>query len=746
MNSLRLLWAVALVEWKLQVRTVVFWTGLAILLLYALGQVIGIPSQIAFLSRQWLGGREGSLTWLSIVLIFLVPSSLARDRRTAAFVFTTPVTGSVYAGGKLTGIWLTALTLAGIELTTQFLIRAPAWERLTPEVVSMILTSLKGWLIGLFYIVTLYFLITALVKGQALLAYALNIVWFVAAFSVKDVANPFGFIISPAFRSDLIGDGPESLLINSHHMLYLGLTIVVAILALLVYPWRERRSLFRKAEKALLLFGLALAFSVAGWTGSIFARSRAQTLAITGLVPHSLSALSFEDVRSVRVTARFEPEQGHVEGSVELVFMQPLENVTLHIPSGLELSAVTDCQAQELQVTRLNEEWAQIASVAQVCVVFEGTWHVNRVAYQQYGNIGPEALDLNVGAYIGQGYVYLTPGARWYPAPVGPYEWATTHDIQIMVPHALPALVVPEASAISRSEWTSYEWPNHRGRPLIMLIAGAYGKVTLPSGDMVWASPEHQHVAPQAANFYLAFLKPIDQLVRHDALRYQVVETPVLRWPIASGQMVLLPERYFYERLSPALPTEYERNVSSLGPQRAFQQEAYRTVQGWLLGQVFCTDTSFIGDPVAVLNPSLDPYFGFVPLCESMAHYLSLQLLDHQFATRRLDEIMEARIRYSDDYLQSPELKQRGGGIEGELPTPPYERSWAFNQMFAAIGRLERHVGREQVNRMIGLLLERRYGGAITTADWLEIVSEIAGSEARQEFESTCIVQTSQLP
>lgn len=107
---------------------------------------------------------------------------------------------------------------------------------------------------------------------------------------------------------------------------------------------------------------------------------------------------------------------------------------------------------------------------------------------------------------------------------------------------------------------------------------------------------------------------------------------------------------------------------------------------------------------------------------------------------------MEARIRYSDDYLQDLELRQRGGGIEGELPTPPYERSWVFNQMFAAIGRLERRVGREQVNHMIGLLLERHYGSAITTADWLKIVNEVAGPEARREFETTSIPQILQSP
>jgi hypothetical protein len=275
---------------------------------------------------------------------------------------------------------------------------------------------------------------------------------------------------------------------------------------------------------------------------------------------------------------------------------------------------------------------------------------------------------------------------------------------------------------------------------------GDYREAALPNGNTSWASPEHRHVAPQTAAFYLAFLEPLDQLVGDRAFAYQVVEMPVLRWPIISGQIVLLPERYFLERLSPALPTAYERDVSSFGAQGAFQWEAYRAVRGWLFGQFFCADTSFIGDPVAIPNPSLDPYSGFVPLCESLAHYLSLQLLDRQFATRRLDEIMEARIKYSDDYLRNPELRQRGGGINGELPIPPYERNWVFNQMFAAIGRLERRVGRERVNYMIGLLLERHYGSAITTADWLEIVCEVAGMEACHEFETTSSIQVLQLP
>lgn len=746
MNNLQRFLSVAVIEWKLQVRTVVFWAGLAIFLLYTLGRVVGIPPEMAFLSHEWIGGREESLIWLSIVLIFLVPSALARDRRAGFILWTTPVTGSLYAAGKLLGIWFTALTLAGIELAAQFLIRMSAWERITPKIASMVLASLEGWLIGIFYVTSIYFLVTVLVRGRALLAYALNILYFVANFAVRDVANPLGFIPVPVFRSDLVGNGMESSLFEAHSMLYMALTIAVIVLALVVYPWRERRSLFPQIERAVLLSGLVFSLGAVGWARSVLLEMRAQVLTRTELSPHPSLLLTAEDVRSVRVTSRLEPEYGFIEGYVELAFERPLENITLYLPAGLKLGSVTNCQTQTLGLIPLSMEWVEIAYAPQVCIAFDGAWRANRADYQTNTG-GPEEYALNAEAYIGQGYAYLAPTARWYPAPVGTYEWATPHEIQITLPRAIPSLISPEPTSDIHSESITYQWQSYLGRPFITLAAGDYREVTLPNGDTSWASPEHQHVARQAAAFYLAFLEPLDQLVGHGAFTYQVVETPVLRWPIISGHIVLLPESYFSERLSSALSTRYERNVSSFGAQRAFQEEAYRTVRGWLLGQVSCADASFIGDPVAMPNSSLEPYSGFVPLCESLTHYLSLQLPDRQFGTRRLDEIMQARIKYSDDYLRDSELRQMGGGINGELPAPPYERNWVFNQMFAAIGRLERRVGRKQVNSMISLLLERHYGSAITTADWLEIVCEVAGTEACHEFETTSSpIQVLQLP
>lgn len=748
MNSLRRLWSIALVEWKLQVRAIAFWVSLAILLLYTLGQVIGSPDEMAFLTRQWLGGREDSLTWLAIGLIFLVPSALARDRRTGAFIWTTLTTSGVYATGKLIGTWLTALTLAGVELVGQGLMRLPSWERLTLEVLTMILGSLWGWLVGILYITSVYFLLTALANSRALLAYALNSVYYVAIFSVKDIANPLSFVPFAVFRSDLVGDGPESLLFRAHHMFYLGLTLVMSMLALFVYSWRERRGLFPKFEQSILLSGLVFSLGVAGWTGKEFIQARTDVVTLRRASAYTPPPLAAESVQLVRVAARVDPTQGHVEGSIKLTLMQPMENIVFDIPAGLRLAAVTDCHDQALQTTYLDERWAQVApTTPQMCVTFDGTWRLNRSSYQRRGHIRPEELDLNAGVYIGEGYMYLTPGARWYPAPVGPYEWQVGHEVEISLPREISAVSSGTFAILEDGERIIYHWKNSRGKPWFILVAGDYLEVPMPNGDLIWAAPEHSHVAEQASTFYMGFLKPIDRLLGKDHSSYQIVETPVLRWPLVLGQFVLLPERYFIERLSPALPTDYETYIGFIGPQKAFQREMYYTVRGWLQGQAFFSDPSLamIYGFSETPNSPADPLAGYVPLRECLAYYLAMQVADQQFGTHILDGMIAERIKYAEKHVADP-TQQQGPVALTDTPIHPVEYNWAFNQMFAALGRLERRVGREQVNQMIGRLVELHAGSTITVTDWLWIVGELSGPEARHEFEATYPVQSSQTP
>ncbi len=737
METLRCLRSIALTEWKLQVRSVIFWASLIVLLLYTLGETVGAPAKILFLPRAWLGSRDDSLTWLSIGLIFLVPSALIRDRRTGAFVWVTPVTGYTYAAGKLLGLWLTAFTLVGIELAAQGVARAKGWEQLTPEIVGMMLTSTGRWAIGIVYITGIFFLITVIAKGKPLFAYACCSAYFIAVLSMNDIANPLCIFPFPVFRSDLVWNGPESALFEANRNLYLSLAVPTSMLAVLIYPWRERRSIYSKAMQVLLAIGVMVSLSTTVWAVRDFVQARSKVL--TPIKPRldASSILAGEDVQSIRVEMRAMLAQGLVQGNVELSLSGTVSDLYFYVPAGLEVTSVTDCQGQVLS-SRLGDEWMRIVTPSsRVCVAFEGTWRVDRSRYQRRGHINPDDLILNAGAYTQHGYLYLVPGYRWYPAPVGPYEWQAKHDIEIVLPSATSVFVSPRTYTESGEGWVTYRWQNERGKPLITLASGEYREVPLPGSDVVWAAPEHEHVAPQAAGFYLEFLKPIQKLIRRDDAPLIIVETPLLRWPVASTDLVLLPEDYFAERLSPALSKRYETHASVWGPDFALRYEAYYTARGWLQGQAYFADPVFVRvTPFfdVVDTYQVDPSF-YVPLRECIAHYLAVQLVDQRLGINLLEKMVNERLRYADQYLDNPTGQGGGVALSSVIPFDSYETTWSFNQMFAAFGRLERHVGREQVNLMINQLLMSRAGSTITIEDWLEVVEKVAGREARQEFE-----------
>lgn len=741
MDKLRCLWSIALTEWKLQVRSAIFWVSLVVLLLYALGKSVGAPSEMVFLPSAWLGSREDSLTWLSIGLIFLVPSALIRDRRTAAFVWTTPVTGYTYAAGKFLGAWLTAFTLAGVELATQGMARIQGWGQLTPEIASMILTSLARWAVGIVYITGIFFLITVIAKGQSLVAYACCGAYFVAVFSIKDIANPLCIFPFPVFRSDLVANGPESVLFDANCALYLSLAIAMSVLALLIYPRSERRSVSSRAMRVVLVIGVVASLGATGWAGRGFAYARSKVLTPIPLRLDAPSVLAGDAVQSTRVVAHFMPVQGLVRGDVQLTLTRAVPNVDFYVPAGLELLSVTDCQGQVLSTSRLDNAWTQVVtSSSHMCVVFEGAWRVNRGRYQQGGYLNPSELSLNAGAYSAHGYLYLAPGFRWYPAPVGPYEWQTNHDIEIMLPCCdLSVLVSPQVPAELADGWVIYRWQNARGRPFITLAAGEYREATLPSGDVVLTAPEHEHIAAQTAAFYLEFLKPVERLIGRNHAPHTIVETPTLRWPLASMDLVLLPEGYFAERLSQAYSTRYEKNASYWGSDHALRYEAYYTARGWLQGQAYFADPvsveAFAGFDIVDAYQT-DPLSGYVPLLECIAHYLAAQLVDQRLGTNMLEEMINERVQYADQYQNNATGLGSGVSLSSVTPFDSFETSWAFNQMFAAFGRLERRVGREQVNFMIGQLLESHAGSTVTIEGWLEVVEGIAGREARQEFEA----------
>ncbi len=734
--------SIAWVELKLQLRTSVYWVALVIIALYSLGPLYGAPTETFFLPSEWITAQEKSLTWFGIVLIFLIPSALARYPRAAPILWTTPLWSIPYISGKLLGVWLMVFSLGAINLVLQFLVRLPAWGQMTADTLTMIRGSLTFWVVGLFFISSVYFLLTVLVRGRPISAYILGAVYFILSFSARDVGSIVSFI-PRNFSSDLVVYGPQSQLRSDHTLLYASLALLLSGLALLTYSLRDPQGIAHKSAQALLFAFVVISFGATIGAAREFMTTRSQVLK-TASLHIQLEPLPENAVESVQVAARLDPVQGRINGTLTLETSQALPAIDFYVPAGLDVFAVTDCQKNTVQSIRLSPEMLQTNFSPRICLSFGGAWHSNLANYRGDGPTSPEEIQLYLGAYIGQNYGYLTPSSRWFPMPIGPYEWAASHDIEIALPRATDVVVSPQTEAILDEQWRTYRWSRVNGRPLIGLAAGLYHQMTDLKGRFTWVTPKHEQAAEQTIDFVMAFLEPINHLL-HANFPDQFVETPLLRWPIVTAEFILVPERYFQERLTQA-ETDHETKTRLYGQRVADRHMFYNLIRGIMHGQLMFTDGSiglsyFMAD---VANPSNDPSSGYIPLQEALIQYLVMHLVDDRFGTHTLQDVLEARILFSDRYLSDTNIERHHPVAFPDilLPTPPNNRGWAFNQMFAAFGRLEKQVGREQVIEMIAALLRQAKGGSARVSDWLVIIRERGGVEAQHNFENTYDVRT----
>lgn len=739
MGNVHRLLRIAFIEWKIQLRSILFWVCLTVLLVYSLGRLVGASPETAFLPRQWLETREDSLTWLSLGLIFLVPSALGRDQRTSGLVWTRPFSSTVYAGGKLLGLYLTAFTLGAGELASQLLLRLPGLGKLTPGTLDMILRSLGEWSVGILFMTSAYFMLTLPVRGRPMLGNLICGAYYLIAFSIRDVANPFDAFAVPFIRSDLVGNGPESGLLASHQILYLSFAATLVLLSILIFMKLEKRAYHPKADPFILLLGVVLALGITGRAWRQFALARTEVLAPTALGLKQSSDLATNEVRSIQVTAYFAPEEGIVQGDVTIDLVEPLPNLSLYVPAGLDLVLVTDCHGENLTVTYPAPEWARVSAPMQLCVSFHGSWNAYRNWYTLRSGYTAEEYNMNVGGYIGQGYLYLSPCFHWFPTAIESFEQAGSYSVQIALPSRYSVGVSPPATVDRDEYWTTYRWHSEQGYPLIMVVAGDYAETSLSDGNLVWAAPEHEPLADQAATGSVEILNALESMIGLEPSPHQIVETPVIRWPVASEGLVILPEHYFTDLTSTNTVSTYEFILETQGPEEAFRREAYYLSRGWMQGHV-CVSSTFLPFSIDEVQTT-----GYEPLQESLAYYLAMQLTDEKFGTNELDAAIQERTDFIELYPVDPLVPDFWLSFS-DAGYDSFAGTWTFNAILGGLGQLEKRLGRTQVDWVIGRFIELHQGENISTNSFSDAIGGYFGRAAQQDFENTLSLWKSKQP
>lgn len=711
------IWTIAKTEWKLQSRSIVFWVGLSIILLYSLSQVIGTPKELIFRIRSWIDIRYESLAWSSVVLAFLIPSALLRDQRVSLLLWSKPIQGWVYVFGKIVGSVLTALSLGGLELFTQLVARSAGLHSLAGQKLTIVLESTLYWLTGLFLITSLYFLFTALSKTRAWLAYTLCITVFISLFFITDAANPLCLVPFPAFLSDLVGHGPESPLLRAHIGVFLSLSVAACILGTRAFlSLYKRQFIVSTKNMNVLLAGAVIAFVGLGFSLAEFGNAAKKVLNPQGTTLPAAGENQHNRLDStiyaVDIDADIDLEDGSVEGTAAFSFHTPLPQVHFYLPAGLRIHNASNCVGQEFDQISTGTNWIAIPGSAQLCIDFAGKWLINRDRYRRNGHVSFEAQDMNAGMYAGEGYVMMMPTARWFPSPVGSFEDTANYSVSVSIPSGHAAFATPAPLMKSTGANSQYQWTSENGYPFLSFAAGSYEKVTTDNGMDVWVAPEHKGAAQGALNFFLDFFLPFEQLRLAQLQDYTVVETPVLRLAVITDSVIFLPESYFTDRFVPPSNTAYYQSVKLDGEEKAYQRELYTIVRGWLQGHIHAADPKY-PYTIDTLGMAIDPDIpdglaGYSPFQEALSQYLTLQLGDHRFGTNMQLELLAPKAS-----SEMTPLARSSSSYTGD-----------FYLVLGSFSELEQQIGKTALNRLIFQFVDDFYGRSILSSDWFDYVEK----------------------
>ena len=298
----------------------------------------------------------------------------------------------------------------------------------------------------------------------------------------------------------------------------------------------------------------------------------------------------------------------------------------LYVPHGLTVTTITDCTNNELPFAQPSSTWLELAATPKMCIAFSGTW----VAAQPYDYTNMDGA-AQPDVFIGNSYAYILPWARWYPAPLGEYKRSAHYEIVLSFPIEYDFLSTSPTGLIASNAVTTISWDSRTGKPYVGIVIGNYVSVKLSAKDTVWVAPGHEQFAKGVGERHIQLLKALSIYLDIDP-NFQLIEVPILPYPLVIEEIVLIPENRFQNRLS---GPRFDLGADDVN----FQAEVMWLARGWLLGQFDFLDwdsvTDEIEDSLKVLRSDSTP--------DGLAFYMSLHIVDTHFGTDWLETTTQGR-------------------------------------------------------------------------------------------------------
>lgn len=749
MKRLRTLVAVAWYEWKLQLRGWSFWVIGLFVAAFLVLRLRPYTPEAAFLPTHLAAFSEGLSALLPLLLLFLVPTALDRDRmdRTLDLVWTTSTTIEVYVGGKILGVLLSVWTLVTAEIALHFLVRLPYitslqalanYGRITVPIVFPTVT----------YLTCLYIFLTTIFP-RPLYFYPLVIVyWFVTLTRFGQPTDVLNFQLVGVFVSDMVGFGPDWPLVLGNRAVYILAGLCLAALALLVYKRRERRSLTdplqRRAVQGLLV-GAFLGLIVSSVV--FYQAARAATGSeIVSAVPGSTGITNTFQIRQMEAEVHVHPDKGYLQGTATFDIARlaadfPLE-INFAMSPGLWVQAIhLRGDNRQLEWKRLNDkvwrarlpEEIKQQGTFSLRVEYAGRFQLPRLAYQTSGLTSSSyLLREDSPGYIGQGIVFLTPAAHWYPVIQSLADAGHTMECRLTITLPPRFTVLTEGAQHSvTATGTTLSWTARQGCPRVTLAAAHYTRSTGNSGVSIYTIPEHRQASLETTAMVITLTDELNRLIRGESQALAIAAIPLARYMVYGESLLLLPENLLRPALS---PYSGGQRISPTSDLPTFRQLADEVIRQWWRAQM---DFAELPTPDYTPAPGAPPPQQYNLLLEGLTEYYTMLLADRRFGEGLLvkelalrTELLEKTFPTLESILLYRQERIRPLGLERfPLHTP-------VNRVVVAIAQLRERMGEDQFNHLMPTFWERYRGRTVGINEFHSVVAEMGGDSLATWFAS----------
>jgi hypothetical protein len=507
--------------------------------------------------------------------ILVGPAILTDLGKVGEILWSTPLDGLVYFAGLFSGLWVALLPGSLLQLGGWFLADL-FWSNFLSEWTWLL--SLAIYLLANTLGLSLAFLLAMLLRRTLPLLLTWSALWIWIYFSVvfsealAESFNPLSktaysniffhnLILSPSLGLGLVRDQ-----VTGMFVWFLGLSLVLLSLALLLAPRVDPRRYTRLSWFAPLMVGLSLLAALGGYLLN-------QNAVAAHAIISSPRDVQFDvwEVLSQRTLVDVDAGSGLISGSTALLLSPRLAldqpDIVLRLNSGLALMSAKDESGQELSFQRLGDSLViRLAEIPRSPVGLNLTWQGHlQIPYTAYDQ-------------------------RW-KFPDAPYPYAFTH-----MPLPLKAFIQPVAGYLLRDgDWMPWPWSTtpHQARDNHLTIRPKGGEVVasipmqngqavweglLPDGLLVFSPAKkievgemtiatsplvgQQHL--EQAGLFAEAVAKLASLFNTPAPGYVMV-VPYLNELVWSGDLLLVPDGSGYY-LSRPLMWLYQGDLS--GPQR----------------------------------------------------------------------------------------------------------------------------------------------------------------------------------